>query len=508
MAQWRFLPDVPPDTPEVWQTCDGFHADRHGLYRTGWIEAQFNDTSGTGRDFTEVKNLPVASLSPNTNIVAIVHSKLSPAVTGAAYVYNGSWNDRTGGTNVHTGQQEAIAQLGNITVVGTPANGCFSRDATGTSNFAAVASSPNCDILVVNGLNILIALGGGSTGSDAWATSDVASTSFVAGGSSVAASGNLRQTPGKITAGIAFGNDVIAWKNQGVYRGRFLNVGDIIWEWTLIPGGERLGAWGPGCVVAANGIIYFLGDQGFWSFDGSNFRPMDEGIRRTLLFAMSDSNSQHTYTKLTFDAFTNLVGIWNRKGYTNGSQRSSGVVVFYTFNVNSGQWGYQSKFSNGLSDYGAICEGIESSYSTFIPLSWPTPVTTFAVLDVSDDKIYTISAAFDPAVIDGNVYIPKLATGKIGSREVTTGITKVIPGWTVSDGVGSDLSTATLKKVVPYYADSIMEAMTQGSDVTLSTDRYWADYRKSAWWHKFEIQINCEAVIDGVDVVKVKVGKK
>lgn len=508
MGQWRYLPDVPPDTLEVYQTCDGWHADRHGLYRTGWMEKDFLSTSGT-RDFTEVKNLPVASLNPNANIVGIVHTQLSPAVTGAAYVYNGStWNDRTGGTNAHTGQQEAIAQLGNVTVVGTPANGCFSRDATTTNNFAAVASSPNCDILICNALNILIALGGGSTGSDAWATSDIASTSFVAGGSSVAASGNLRQTPGKITAGIPFGNDVIAWKNRGVYRGRYLSVGDVIWEWTLIPGGEMLGAWGPGCVVQANGIVYFLGDQGFWSFDGSNFRPCDEGIRRTLLFAMSDTNSQHTYTKLTFDSSTNLVGVWNRKGYTNGSQRASGINVLFTFNVNSGQWGYQSKFGNGFGDYGAICDGVEYTYSTFSAVTWPTPVTTFAVMDVSDDKIYTISAAFDPAVIDGNGYIPKLATGKIGDRQRVTAVTKVIPRWTTSDGVGSDLSTATLKKIVPYTADSIMETMTQGSDVTLTTDRYWADYRKTAWWHKFEQQINCEAVIDGFEIEQPKVGKK
>ena len=129
------------------------------------------------------------------------------------------------------------------------------------------------------------------------------------------------------------------------------------------------------------------------------------------------------------------------------------------------------------------------------------------MFDSTNNKIINVSTTFDSSAV-GSSYLPKIATGKIGSREVTTGITKVIPGWTVSDGVGSDLSTATLKKVVPYYADSIMEAMTQGSDVTLSTDRYWADYRKSAWWHKFEIQINCEAVIDGVDVVKVKVGKK
>jgi hypothetical protein len=145
--QWRFLPDVPPDTPNVYQTCDGFHGDRHGLYRTGWTATAAGST-GLTKAFMEMKNLPYAGATASGNIVAITPGTITPLVAGTAYVYNGStWNDRTGGTNVVQGRTEAIVQLGNITVVGTPTNGCFSRDATTTNNFAAVASSPNCDIL-------------------------------------------------------------------------------------------------------------------------------------------------------------------------------------------------------------------------------------------------------------------------------------------------------------------------------------------------------------------------
>ena len=422
-------------------------------------------------------------------------------------MWNGStWDDRTGGTNVINGRNESMVQLGNITVVGTQANGCFSRDATTTNNFAAVASSPNCDILLCNALNILVALGGGSSGSDAWATSDIASTSFATGGSSVAASGNLRQTPGKITAGVAWGNDIIAFKKRGVYRGRYLSVGDVIWEWTLIPGGERLGAWGPGCAVQTGDKVYFLGDQGFWSFDGTNFQPEDLGVWDSLNTTLTSglTAASYPFTKLGYDSVTNLVTIHHPGQYSNGGQRVGDCEEFYSFHVLQKAWGYQSKMTDsGGASYSCVVDGFEVDWSN----GAPSPATGISLFDTTNNQVVTVSVSFSAGNV-GSSYIPKIATGKIGDRRRVTAVTKVIPRWTTSDGVGSDLSTATLKKVVPYTADSIMEAMTQGSDVTLTTDRYWADYRKTAWWHKFETQINCEAVIDGFELEQPKVGKK
>jgi uncharacterized membrane protein len=168
----------------------------------------------------------------------------------------------------------------------------------------------------------------------------------VTGGSSVAANGNLRQLPGKITAGVTWGTDVIAFKNKGVFRGSYRAVGDTIWDWSLIPGGEKLGAWGPGCVVQTSNKVYFVGDQGFWSFDGTNFQPEDAGMWDTLnSFLASGVAGAHVYTKLAYDSVTNLVTIHNRGTDTGAGNRTSDCEEFYSFHVVSGAWGHQSRLT-------------------------------------------------------------------------------------------------------------------------------------------------------------------
>ena len=212
----------------------------------------------------------------------------------------------------------------------------------------------------------------------------------------------------------------------------------------------------------------------------------------------------NAFSKLLYDQVTGLVTIHQPGVYINGSARTGDAEEFYSFHVLSGQWGHQSRLTDaGTNTYPCVVEGFETSWLS----GAPSPLTAIALFDSTNNQIVSVSVSFAAANV-GSSYIPKIATGKIGDRKEITGINKVIPRWTVSDGVGSDLSTATLKKMVPYEADSIMEAMTQGSDVTLTTDRYWAGYRRTAWWHKFEFQINCEAVIDGVELDQPKVGKK
>jgi hypothetical protein len=94
-------------------------------------------------------------------------------------------------------------------------------------------------------------------------------------------------------------------------------------------------------------------------------------------------------------------------------------------------------------------------------------------------------------------YQPKIRTHRLGNRLAQTLVTRFVPGWTISDGIGTDLSSATLKSAIPYISDSVNEAESANATATLSTDLYRADIGQSRNFHSIELRINCEAALDG-----------
>jgi hypothetical protein len=275
---WKYLPDVPRDTPNVWRGCDGFHADRYGVMRTGFMAASYSDYGSNNPWFGKAYRTAAGTLG------IIVIAPYNGSGSGVCSVYDGSWNDRAGTASSKTIYvAEGVSQFGNLTYLACGGAGMFSRDATGSSNFAAVASSPAATVLLLTPRNIMVALNCitiASAGSDLVSTSDANDpTNWSTGESDTR---NLRQTPGVLTAGVVFGNDVIAFKKRGVYRGQYIG-GALKWDWNLVPGGENYGAWGPGAAISAAGKVYFYGDNGFHSFDGSSFQKLDLGIASTIL---------------------------------------------------------------------------------------------------------------------------------------------------------------------------------------------------------------------------------
>lgn len=488
---FRFLPDLPPETKDIWTVCDGWHADAHGVYRTGYLAASYLVT-GLTRQFGNMKCLPYGTTGANSNIVALCGPTVSPLASGAAYIYNGAtWNDRTGGTNVVIDSaNESTAQFGNITLVGTAGNGIFFRDATTANNFAAVAGSPNCGVLLVTAFNMAVAI---STTSDAWATSDA--SDYTNWATLEAASGNLRHTSGNNTAGVRFGNDVIVFKRKGIYRGTYTG-GVVKWKWDLIH--STLGAWGAGCAINVNDVIYFYGDNGFWSFDGSAFKRLDSyGMRKSLLTHMArpTTSSHYVNAKLAFDSINSRIYFFQFGGFVNGgAQRSAPTPAHYSFQVESEQWGYQSQVKDGGTDnYECVVDGFEV---TPFNAAWDKN-TTIALFSSTNNDIRSITTEFNGSNVGGS-FVPKLRTYRLGARDGITTVSRFYPGWTLSDGAGSDLSAASTAYAFLYTSTAPTKAETfTGTTVTLTTDEYRADYVLGARFQSIQLHMSAAAAIDG-----------
>lgn len=501
MGNWAYLPDVPPETPNTWTVCDGFHADKNGLYRTGQVATVYAAT------FTKIPTVGFCYRLATTNElgIALVTQNSSTPTDSRFNVYDessGTWNDRRGAVGisaVHTNR--ALAQFGNITLVAIGSSGIYSRDASGTSNLASVAGSPTCTVLLVTPRNIVVALnclkpistGSAVGGSDAWAASDVGDYTTWSGG--VAESGNLRQTPGVLTSGSLLGNDVIAFKRKGVYRGSFVNGTTFKWQWDLIH--PTLGAWGPGCSVSTPIGVVFWGDDGLYVYDGQ-FRKLDNGVGITVNNTIGDivgffSGRNYLGLSMHYDPITRRVYMFNFGTMTDLGGRTVKNPQHFTYQIDSGKWGYQSVINDSATDYHGVLENAHElngftsgawTYETSIGLFTATPGISMIGTEFSSSNV-------------GSALIPKLRTYRMGDRRTMSYASRFIPGWTKSDGAGTDLSGATLKTGTPYYSDSPMEAETAGTAATLSTDLYWADFTASKRYQSIELRIGCEAVING-----------
>lgn len=498
---FSYLPDFPPETPEIWTVCDGFHPDIYGSYRTGWLAGASSITSvGTGDSFQNVFAYQIADGTSQ------VLAALDSTGTDKAYVWNGSaWNDRYA---VGASEARAFCQVGNTTLMGTGAGGnLMYRDASGTNNFAAVTGGPSFRVasIAVNALNIVMAL---SSESDAFHTSDTNNPTVYNSGE--ATSGNVRLTPGNFTTHVAFGNDFICFKQRGVYRAQYVG-GTQKWIFTLLDGAK--GAWGRSSAVEADGKVYFIGKAGAYSFDGQGFERIDFGIWQTILGDFGGVvaiTQDYKETKLIWDPNTRNIFFF-KSAAISGSSRPGGVTSCFTYNTVSRKWGRQTRTTDAGTDvFTAVFDAAPLNDYVTSGISGNAgggPIYKTNVGLMLADVLKIVTTSFNPTDMPGNNYNAKIRTGRYGSRSRMTKIARVIPQWTKSDGAGTDLSTATVKNLNPFTSDAPMEAEVEGTAKALTTDLNRGDYIKSSRFHSFQFQINCEAVIAGVEVEAIDAGR-
>lgn len=143
--------------------------------------------------------------------------------TGKIWQYSGgAFTDRTGGVTI--GSYPMMAQYGDVTIC-VMGNAITTVYSTG-GNFAALAGAPKGEIVAVASNAVLIF--NTDTDKDGWHASDVGDYTNWSSGES--ASGRIITTPGPITAAVTFGNDVIVFKPNAMYRMRY--VGGIV-KWAI-----------------------------------------------------------------------------------------------------------------------------------------------------------------------------------------------------------------------------------------------------------------------------------
>jgi hypothetical protein len=215
MRKWRNL--TPQDDPQAWREVGGMWPTALGSYEV----ADFYD-GGTNKTATGAASV-ISAWAFKTLSGQRCYVVAGSSGGGKVFEYSaGSFTDRSAAVG-SIGSGGHMCQYGDVSILtrGTAASLAYS---TG-GNFAALAGSPSAQIVCVQS-NAVVAFNNSSF-SDGWSASDVGDyTNWTTG---EAASGRILENNGPITAAVPFGNDIIVFKSDSIFRMTYVG-GTLKWQ--------------------------------------------------------------------------------------------------------------------------------------------------------------------------------------------------------------------------------------------------------------------------------------
>lgn len=378
----RFLPDLgeiqPPGPHRKIFGCDGFFpTNRGGMARSFGATATAYTTAASGI----VTGAAIVSKSDGTHrLFAGSNLKLEEA-DGA-----GAWTNRSSATYT-TSTGWSFAQFGDDTIA---VNGVNNPQISSTGAFASLSGSPPVAKIAVVQSNIVLLfnINDGTARPDWWASSDQNDPrTWTAANTNYADKDRLYGgVGGPITAATVWQEEVIAFKRNAMYAGRFTRDIDKPWNWRLV--NSSIGCPSMfGHILTEVGLV-FVTERDVMLYDGSPPRSIADDVRKTL-FASIGANADTV--QLSLDETNNTVWIWfTRSG-------SSVIDTAYFWNWKTGFWGAGNTFG-GKAPSSTVRDASYSAFSES-PLSGGTNSAGIAnlIFDNADAKLYNMRGALTDA---------------------------------------------------------------------------------------------------------------
>jgi hypothetical protein len=301
-----FAPDNDPAQPGSFVSCVGYESTTRG-----WKLARECAASGT-----------IAA----TNYALVYGGLVDKDASGNELVYlvaTDTFNDyvqyrKRNGTvisalSLASAFNHSLSQFGNYTIAVSVAGASYYRDCTTETNtFTTIGnSSPKADVCFTWGpptapRTMLLNYDDGTLHPNGFWTSHKGGpvgVSWTPDVATEAASGDLIGA-GDLIAGIGFRDNAIAFSDNQMWVGEYAPT--VIAGVTLPIGWQRISA-DVGCVgkralCVGNNVLYFVGKQGLYYFDGSQPRKLRVPIQKWIVDRMADTtNVSASLTTLSFD---------------------------------------------------------------------------------------------------------------------------------------------------------------------------------------------------------------
>jgi len=402
-----------------------------------------------------------------------------------------SWTDRTravgGDYSIASDLMWSFCQFGDTTIA-TNKTDALQQSSSGA--FANVATSPTARLCeTTNGFVMLADCSDGTAGtafgdqSDRWwcssyldATSGTAWTPSV---TTQCTTGRLVDIPGPIRALKRLGNNIIAYKDKGIFLGTYTGA-PAVFSWQAIPG--DFGAGSSQSVISVGSSHYFIGYEDIYAFDGSRPIPIGDGIKR---YFFTQLNKQYRYRVQGLHDRVNS-SVWFF--YPNNSSSDGSCNAAIVFNYVTQQWGKADQNIESVVETltGVVTyEGLGVLYSTYDDLP-----------DIAYDSPFFTSSAPVIAVF-GTDHIAYSLTGVSSASQLITGDYG-------DDDQYSTLCKARLRFVLKpttatgthLYRSVSGDSLTSGSASTMSDGKF--DFLQSSRWHRIQFDFTGDVVTDGV----------
>jgi hypothetical protein len=310
------------------------------------------------------------------------------------------------------------------------------------------------------------------------------------------AAGRLLDSPGAIRAGAALGSDVVAYKNNSMYLGRYVG-GSLIWQWTRVPG--DIGCSGAESVVVVGTQHFFIGPSDIYIFDGTVPRPIGGATFNSTATPVREwffRNLNQTYRQNIFavaDTARDLVYFYFPSTASTGGTCDS--VLIYNYRLD--QWGKWSQSVTAALQYSSgqiTYDGLGTLYSTYDNLPNIAFDSPFWTSDQTVPGIFVGTSLYSLTGTPGAAY---LVSGDAGDLTDYSMLRRVTPRYK------TDPLTATATN---FYRDSLGATPTQDQTVTWNRKRF--DFRRASRWHRIRVDTTGPMVVNGSDVDIVGSGRE
>lgn len=319
--------------------------------------------------------------------------------------------------------QVSFTSLGSVSLM---ANGVDKvAAATPTLGFTAITAAPVANLLV-SASGFIMALGYAGHADGWWSSGLFNHEAWAPDPATQASNGTLYQTPGAITAGCQYNDDVIAFKRDATYRGRYVGVPNV-WEWDVLS--DTIGCVGPNAMCTTPAGVIFVGSDDIHLLSGSGIQSLGAGVRQWLGANLSRNYEALTYCQ--YDEVARLVYIGHPSNKAQGFVDS---VLIYNLVTQSYGRLTNAGLPVGVVAIGALrytkgsvtIDGLDDLYATTDSISvpcdtplWKGEAPLVAVLG-SDGKLYTLTGPGGTATFTLNVF---------GDVRQFSRLTQIVPVW-------------------------------------------------------------------------------
>jgi hypothetical protein len=474
-----YTPDLDPATQGVIVDCSNIIPDTKGMISSpSLVSAGFAALADEVKGFAVVRKLD--------------NSKRTFAGT-ASNMYEASgttWGSVGSGYTVGADSRWRFAQFGNVSVATSKettiqgsSSGAFA-DLTGAPK-AAIVETLNNQIFAFNTNEVTY----GDSPERWWVCAVGNENSWTPSSATLAASGQLLDAPGPITAGKRLGDIIIAYKDRAMFIGQFVGI-PVIWSFTHLPG--FVGTSCQEAVVSSGTAHYFIGPDDFYVFDGSRAVPLQSPLRQ---WFYDNLDPQYALKILSsYDSVNNRIHWWFV------SKAGGGVIdTGIAYHIPTNRWGRVDEQIEAAAEYfepGISYDNLGGEFSTYQDL--PTTISyDSAFWNAGNGVVSVFKTDHIAYTYSGTPAASSITTGFHGDGYSYMTLKGVRPRFIV---------TPTSTDMEHFYSNLQSDSTTVGVTATYSTQGNY-DLLWSARWHKIKMNYTGNMTSPGFDLNMTQGGR-